>query len=194
MDSMSKSQLLLDQAARETRSYLDAQMFDPWHNTPYEKYRFVGNKQKGAWGEQIASRIFEKMGCEVEPPTNTGHDRIIDGKKVEMKFSLAQMNSKTQEIQNDLFMMNHVSEDKDWEYLLFIGVNDVQSNIEFRRMVLSKSKFVELIRDENQPFFKRQQGGAKIKNDDWICNGKNLINLIESDHVESLENWKEIIS
>ena len=190
MDSMSNSQMSLEESAKATRSYLEDQLFDPWHNTEFEGYRYVGNKQKGAWGEQVASHMLETMGCKVEPPTNAGHDRIIDGKKVEMKFSLATTNNKTHQIQNDSFILNHVSVGKDWEYLLFIGVNFKE---EFRRMILTKSKFIEIIQDENQPYFNRQQGGDKVGNDDWMCQSKHLINLIESDHVESLENWKEII-
>ena len=188
----SEFQLGLEKSAKDHQHILDEGVTDPWQGTVFANYKLNGNKQKGSYGEVILADMFDKMGCEVEPPLETGHDRIVEGKKLEIKFSLAC--TKKGQIQNDSFVMNHASVGKDWEYLLFVGVNDFRLGIEARRMILTKSKFIEIMQDENQPYFKHQQGGAKGGNDDWMCSGKNLINLIESDHVDPWENWKEVIS
>ena len=39
----------------------------------------------------------------------------------------------------------------------------------------------------NQQYFQSQQGGKTLENDDWMCSGKNLMKLYNSDF-----NMKEL--
>jgi len=50
----------------------------------------MGNKQKGEYGERIVRSYFTKIGKTVKKPAtnNGGHDLIVDGMLVEVKFSL----------------------------------------------------------------------------------------------------------
>ena len=39
---------------------------------------------------------------------------------------------------------------------------------------------LDILEQDDQPYFKSQQGGKKIGNDDYICSGKGLLELYES--------------
>lgn len=175
---------VLIESANELKSYIEDNNIDLWEGTPFEGYVFMSNKAKGSLGERLLENIWTKNGDTVVPPTNTGHDRIVNGVKREIKFSLAQTNRKIKEITNNLFMLNHISVGKDWDELYFYGINRDFSTVE---ILLTKESFKEIMNTPNQPYFKSQQGGNTINNDDWMCSGKNLIELYNSEF-----NMKEL--
>ena len=168
---------LLQTSAEEMQSYITDTNIDLWKDTPFEGYVFMSNKNKGSFGERLLELIWLKEGHKVEPPTNTGHDRFVNGVKREIKFSLAQTNRKDYKIIDYQYIMNHVSAGKDWDDLYFCGINSDYSTTE---ILLTKQDFLDILEDENQPYFKSQQGGKKIGNDDYICSGKGLLELYES--------------
>ena len=163
--------------------------FDPWIGTPFEGYKYLDSKQKGNFGENFVESYFKSVGSKVTPADNAGHDRIVDGVKVEVKFSLAHSDNKKKIIKDNTFTMNHVSADKDWEVLVFFGINpDIQESY---TRVLTKSQFRNILSSKDQKLFSRQQGGKKIENDDWMSADKRLLNLLEN--MTEVSEWKEII-
>ena len=68
--------------------------------------------EQGFIYERLLELIWKKQGDTVEPPTNAGHDRIVNGDKREIEFSLAMTNRKDNKINDYQFIMNHVSEEK----------------------------------------------------------------------------------
>jgi hypothetical protein len=104
--------------------YIKDNLGDPWHGTLFEGYVFLSPKQKGVFGERFISKLLEIGQHEVKKGCHVGHDRIIDGIQTEMKFSLA-IRDKKRGGQKDHFMINHISKDKEWQRLLFVGVNSV---------------------------------------------------------------------
>ena len=87
-------------------------------------------KDKGRFGELFVEKLLLSAGRTVEKPTNTGHDRIIDGRKTEIKFSLA--HSPTCKIKGhedkklitpDQFSLNHIAVEKDWDSFIFCCIN-----------------------------------------------------------------------
>lgn len=172
------------------QAYIQKNVNDPWASTPYFGYRHIDNAQKGAYGEMFTSLLMEGMGFKVESPNNRGHDRIISGYKTEIKFSLAHADkSKIKTIPNQ-FTMNHVSADKDWERLIFVGINHPDTEIEPMAFYFTKHDFLSY-RQMPEFFlsFAYQQGGSKLENDDYISSGKRLINLSECKLVRSLNTW-----
>ena len=115
----------------------------------------------------------------VEAPTNTGHDRVIDGYKTEMKFSLASKGIK------DSFTMNHVSICKDWERLIFTGINVDGNN---RMYWMDKKDFINNINSDKR-IFNYQQGGKKGENDDYMIMGTNVMKLKDIGLFRSMETW-----
>jgi len=156
--------------------YIQSNLKDPWINTPFEGYTYLNPKQKGNFGEQFVSKLLESNHT-IEKPSNTGHDRIIDTIKSEIKFSLACKGIK------DKFTINHVSKNKDWDRLIFCGINPKEEDI--RIGWFSKSMFIEYLQDPTCKF-NYQQGGNKIKNDDYMC--MNITELFPK-LMQSMESW-----
>ena len=168
----------------------------------FKNYHKLGNKQKGSNGEFFVSKIFEEAGCDVTPPSNTGHDRIINDTKIEIKFSLAV--SQKDRIVKDKFIINHVSKSKDWDWLVFCGINPDPSwgnmltrkndNLPYGRIrmyAMEKQGFINYMNSEGVKVFKHQQAGKKGENDDFICTDfHSLINLPFVKHIDQF-SWSK---
>ena len=72
----------------EVLNYYDNFLTNNWKGTPFEKYPLIDPKQKGVLGEMIVEKIMRSEGHTVKPPTDTGHDRIINNKKINSAFSM----------------------------------------------------------------------------------------------------------
>jgi len=167
------------------QEYISKNAEDPWIGSSFEGYVHMSPKQKGEFGERFVSKFFETMMCTVKraKTSTAGHDRVIDNILTEIKFSLATRN-KNGGVNKDQFIINHVSKDKDWERLVFFGIN--QSEIDSRLIWFNKEDFlIHLESEEN--CFAAQQGGKSIGNDDYICTKVN--HLLECDFVKSITEW-----
>ena len=167
------------------RKYIEANITDPWETTPFEGYAFMNPKQKGEFGERFATKLLQQAGHTVERAhsSTAGYDRIVNGKKVEIKFSLANRDKVHGGVKKDVFVLNHVSMAKDWERLLFIGVNAEETDL--RLVWFTRLDFTNHIitAGDGKRCFNLQQGGKKVKNDDWMCT--KIPNLMAQDWVHT---------
>ncbi len=163
----------------ELRLYINSNIADPFSETEFRGYTHMNPKQKGMYGELYVSKLMIQNNHSVEAPTNTGHDRIIDGYKTEMKFSLASKGIK------DSFTMNHVSICKDWERLIFTGINVDGNN---RMYWIDKKDFINNINSDKR-IFNYQQGGKKGENDDYMIMGSNVMKLKDIGLFRSMNSW-----
>jgi len=165
---------------------VDKYLHNNWAGTPFKDYPRMDPKGKGAFGEDYVEGLMTLTGCTVIPPTNPGHDRIIDIKKTEIKFSLANSNSKKKDgklIDPDSFTFNHIAAEKDWEEFIFLGINPDLDNPNVRppkkmttwpthrAYTMRKEDFVAYLHSGNNNVFKKQQGGKKADNDDYMVTG-----------------------
>ena len=178
--------------------FLDVNQHNNWEGTPLEKYCSLSTKNKGVYGEMVVEEyMITVLKSLVESPTNPGHDRIIDGYKTEIKFSLANSPRKhdIKLICPDEFTFNHLAQNKDWERFIFFGVNPSFSNpnvrwesekelpSEIRGYYMTKKDFRKYMAQANVTtgLFSPQQGGKKGGNDDYMLAGykkfQKLINL-----------------
>ena len=165
------------------QEYISQNVQDPWVGTPFEGYVFMSPKQKGIFGERFVSKYFVLKGSKVEKPKNTGHDRIIDAILTEIKFSLATRDKKGG-VNEDQFIINHVSKDKNWERLVFFGINPTEEDCRF--FWFSKEDFIQHL-ESDECVFAAQQGGKSIGNDDYICT--KIDKLKSMSFVKSLDQW-----
>jgi len=154
----------------ELSNYIAKNTVDPWSDTPFRGYAYMSPKQKGEFGEMFVSKLAEQGGNKVEKAhsSTAGYDRVINDMKVEIKFSLA-CRAKTEDfgVHKDQFVLNHISKGKDWERLIFCGVNPKEEDL--RILWFNKADFVKHIESECVSCFNTQQGGKKIQNDDYMC-------------------------
>lgn len=167
------------------KNYIEQNLQDPWIGTPFEGYVYMSPKQKGEFGEKFVTKYFEYYGYEVKraKSSTADHDRIICDIRVEIKFSLATRDRKGG-IKKDQFIINHVSKDKNWERLVFFGINDTEESS--RLFWFSKEDFLGYLQMPDC-LFSSQQGGKSIGNDDYICTKVNK--LLECNWIKSLKEW-----
>tara|TARA_Y100000994_G_scaffold167417_1_gene137624 strand:- start:155 stop:694 length:540 start_codon:yes stop_codon:yes gene_type:complete len=168
------------------QNYIEQNLEDPWQRTPFEGYVFMSPKQKGEFGERFTSKYLTHLGCNVKraKTSTAGHDRVVDDILTEIKFSLAIRNRSKGGVIFDKFIINHVSSGKDWERLVFVGVNENEEDL--RVIWFTKEDFNNHIASSNS-LFKVQQGGKGVGNDDYICT--NVKNLLECEWVKSISVW-----
>ncbi len=166
--------------------YINQNTQDPWKGTPFENYVHMSPKQKGEFGERFVSQYFTEMICDVQraKTSTAGHDRVIDGILTEIKFALATRNAKKGGVKQDSFIINHVSRDKDWERLVFFGINPDEK--EARLVWFTKEDFLNHL-DSKECVFAHQQGGKGIGNDDYICT--KVSRLLELEWVHNICEW-----
>jgi len=162
------------------QTYIKEKNVDLWLNTKYEGYTFLSPKQKGEFGEMFVTKYMTSKGSKVLPKQNDGHDRIIDGYKTEIKFSLS--NKYQNKLRKDSFFINHVSIGKDWDRLVFVGINYNES--ESRLIWFTKQDFIDGI----QELFDKQQGGKNLTNDDLKLSGK-IDKLLLHPLVKTIDGW-----
>jgi len=149
------------------REYIMSNAQDPWEYTPFKGYVHMSPKQKGEFGERFVTKYLQSAGHTVKraKTSTAGHDRVVNGTLTEIKFSLATRNKKGG-VKKDSFIINHVSRDKDWEILVFFGINKEESDA--RLVWFTKEDFIAHL-ESDDCLFAHQQGGKSIENDDYIC-------------------------
>jgi hypothetical protein len=162
------------------QKYIREKNIDLWVGTKYEGYTFLSPKQKGEYGELFVQKYMQSKGSIVLPKKNSGHDRIIDNYKTEIKFSLCNKNKNL--LREDYFFINHVSIGKDWDRLIFVGVN--YNEDKSRIIWFSKKDFIADIIN----LFDKQQGGKNMNNDDFKLSG-NIHDLLTHPFVKTIEVW-----
>lgn len=176
------------------REYINDNLKDPWEDTNFEGYVYMSPKQKGEFGERFVHKYMNLLEYKVEraKTSTAGHDRVIleyleevmtSRYLTEIKFSLATRNKKGGVV-DDKFIINHVSVGKDWERLIFCGINPDEQDVRF--VFITKADFEAHLKSD-KCYFNVQQGGKKVGNDDYICT--NVAALLECDFVKDIAEW-----
>lgn len=87
---------------------------DPWAGSPFEWMMRLPSRSRGRAGELIVESWLEGLGFDVRLPVNTGHDRLVSLRKVEIKFS-------TLWASGDYVFQQ--LRDQDYELILLLGVS-----------------------------------------------------------------------
>lgn len=81
-------QRLVDIAVELSSQPQYKQASNPWRNSPFEWLLRLPSRRRGKAGEELVERWCKKLGLEVQPCRDRDADRIIAGKRVEIKFSM----------------------------------------------------------------------------------------------------------
>ena len=167
------------------RDYIDSNVQDPWEDTNFKGYVYMSPKQKGEFGERFVSIYMLNADHAVKraKTSTAGHDRVIDGIRTEIKFSLATRNKKGG-VNKDKFIINHLACGKDWERFIFCGINPNEEDI--RIFYILKADFEAHLKSDDC-LFNVQQGGKDSGNDDFICT--KVKELLECDFVKDISEW-----
>lgn len=94
---------------------------DPWAGSPFEWIKKIpSSRRRGKAGEVLVESWLWHFGLEVAGPSNAGHDRLVAGHKVEIKFSTLweQGDYVFQQLRN-----------QDYEYALLLGVSPLTAHV-----------------------------------------------------------------
>ena len=130
---------LLEPEDRDTR----------YDNSPFFHIKGMGAKQKGKYYELITEDVLQKIGFTVEKPTNTDHDRIINGVKSEIKGST--LNKGT-----EVFSFLQIRPAQDYQQLVFTMCYP-------DRLVIMRLDKSTVTRYCKEGVFKKQHGGQKAE-------------------------------
>ena len=169
-------------------AYVEQKTCDPWKDTIWKGYKLLGTYQKGQYGEDVIERLLTNKGLKVtkgpEWKARGPFDRLVNNIKTEFKFSLSHTNDNN-EIENSCWAINHLAAHKDWERLVFLGINKNAENI---LVLFTKSDWLKHI-DSNRCLFGKQQSGKKGGNDDYMCTANNIQKLLKLPFVKKISEW-----
>lgn len=130
-----------------------------WSKGPFYNLKMLSAKTKGKRFEQIAEFVFTSNGMTVEKPTNTDHDRIVNGEKLEVKGSTITKAS------DDCFSFLQIRPDQDYEFLV-LETFWFDGTIKFYKV--AKRDVMNMI---ETGVFKKQHGGNKAESRTFCYNG-----------------------
>lgn len=105
---------------------------DPWEGSPFAWIRTRQSRQVGAIGEKLMAGWCAAKGCDVMRSNTTDYDRIVNGHRVEIKFSTLWTSGvyKFQQIR-----------DQDYDHMMCIGISPWDASL----WVLPKSVLLEKV-------------------------------------------------
>ena len=156
-------------------STLDGTEQDAWRKSKFYAWQSQGNKQKGITGENMIAEYLTDAGYinDKQGGGSASYDLCFNGVKIEVKTSFAMKDKGT--IVADKFKWQHVGIDKDFDYIVFLGINAEQDLMKVRRgwredieevniLWFSKKDIEKFISEGSMTI---QQGGASSDNDDY---------------------------
>ena len=87
---------------------------DPWAGSPFEWIMRLASRRRGKAGEVLVEAWLRRLGFDVGRPRSGDHDRVVAGRKVEIKFS-------TLWEQGDYVFQQF--RDQDYELVVLLGVS-----------------------------------------------------------------------
>ena len=172
----------------DLRNYIKDEQGDPWIGTPFEGYVNLENGQKGTFGEMFVENYMKHLGFTIDKRTDVSHDSIIDGKKIEIKFSIA--NKVNGVPRKDRYLINHISLSKDWDRLVFFGINPVYE--ESRFLFFDKEDFQTNIQNlKDKKIISHQQSGNRGELDDFVVQKSKVPKLYNQPWVYDIHDWNK---
>lgn len=144
---------------------IDAKLIDPslllpedpdprYINSVFCHLKNLGAKQKGKRYEKITEDVLRKLGFDVAKPTSSQHDRIVDGRKIEIKGSMLARDSET-------FSFLQIRPNQEYDGIFF-------SMLYPDEVVIMEMDKAQILSNVQKGVFKSQHGG-KSGNSGTYC-------------------------
>lgn len=124
---------------------------DPWHDSPFEWIKRIdSSSRKGKIGALLVERWCEELGLTVAPSQDREADRLISGRRVEIKFST---------LWEKGFYMFQQIRDEDYEYAICLALSPLAAHC----WVIPKT-----LLDANVIGKRGQHKGKDAEDTDWL--------------------------
>lgn len=120
---------------------------DPWAGSPFEWIMRLASRRRGKAGEVLVEAWLRRLGLDVGRPLSGDHDRVVNGRKVEIKFS-------TLWEQGDYVFQQ--LRDQDYELVVLLGISPTSAH----GWIVPKAEAIE----HSVP----QHGGARGSDTRWL--------------------------
>lgn len=113
---------------------------DIWRDSPLIGYRMLGNTNRGEIGEEFVRQFLEQNGIKTESRGRTSATDLLIG-RLRFEVKTASLGA------NGTFQFNHVRLDRDYDYLLCLGIcpQEIVFNI-WRKGMVAEQRAGHLVR------------------------------------------------
>jgi hypothetical protein len=125
---------------------------DMWKDSPFKWIKEQSSRTIGAIGETVVEKWLTSNGCCVKRSPDSEADRIVDGKRVEIKFST---------LWSGGFYKFQQIRDQNYDFIVLFGVSPFDCHC----WVVKKD---EIIRMRNEGIIEGQHTGSGGKDTSWI--------------------------
>ena len=141
---------------------VDSVSNDPYTNSKFKILKDLSSKKKGSLFEKLYTEYKLSQGVTVTKPSNSDHDRIVDGKKVEIKGSFLWGESNT-------FRWQQIRTSQDYELIVFIAI--YPDRIEFFQADKDTVKTHLEVQDSSGNWIHNQHGGKSTNSGCFFIDG-----------------------
>lgn len=140
----------------------DAVRDDPYANSPFQPLKSLASRTKGAAFERIISDVLTGQGRDVKPALSTDYDRLVDGKRVEIKGSFLWGN-------RGYFRWQQIRANQEYDYILCLSFFPDRLEVHYA----SKEDAIKHLSkaDENGNFPHNQHGGMGYDSGTYYMQG-----------------------
>ena len=138
---------------------------DPYSDSKFRPIKNMTSKRKGRFFEQLTEQYVKEFGWKVSKPTNTEHDTIINGKKIEIKGSFRWV------VDGVLkhYRWQQIRPSQDYEYIVFLALDPRKCQF-YCGTKQEVSDFVT-IQDSNGNYPYNQHGGVSMNSGTYMIQG-----------------------
>lgn len=135
---------------------------DPYQDSEFLVYKQMSSKKKGKYFELIVEEFLRNKGYIVSKSLNSDHDRVVNGKKLEIKGSLL-WGSGTH------FRWQQIRTNQDYDIICFVAIYPDRIELFGSTKEIVKEKLE--IQDEQGNWIYNQHGGKKVNSGTFVIDG-----------------------
>ena len=135
---------------------------DPYLNSPFRVYKEMSSKKKGKYFELIAEQYLKKQGYNVTKSQNSDHDRVVNGKKLEIKGSMLWG-------EGTHFRWQQIRTSQDYDVMCFVAI--YPDRIELYGATKDVVKCNLEVQDDRGNWIYNQHGGKRTNSGTFVIDG-----------------------
>lgn len=135
---------------------------DPYQDSEFLVYKQMSSKKKGKYFELIVEEFLRAKGYIVSKSLNSDHDRVVNGKKLEIKGSLL-WGTGTH------FRWQQIRTNQDYDIICFVAIYPDKIELFGSTKEIVKEKLE--IQDEQGNWVYNQHGGKKVNSGTFVIDG-----------------------
>lgn len=135
---------------------------DPYLNSPFRVYKEMSSKKKGKYFELIVEQYLKKQGYNVTKSQNSDHDRVVNGKKLEIKGSMLWG-------EGTHFRWQQIRTSQDYDVMCFVAI--YPDRIELYGATKDVVKCNLEVQDDRGNWIYNQHGGKRTNSGAFVIDG-----------------------